>query len=242
MSVPNSFSAGSTIESAAMNANFSDVSSEITNSLPRDGQAGMTGQFKAASGTGAQPGISFSSDTDTGFYRKAANTIGIVAGGTEIGTISADGITGAAYFPAGTTMLFVMAAVPTGWTRITTHNDKALRIVSSVGAGAGGSLAFSSVLTNRTILEANLPSHTHTFSATTSSNGAHTHTYLAPNSSATNTATGGGGSRVVDVIGTFTDSQGAHTHTVSGTSGAAGSGTAMSFAIQYVDALIGEKD
>jgi len=225
-----------------MNANFSDISSEITNSLPRDGQAAMTGQFKAATGTAALPGMAFGSDPDSGFYRKASNTIGISVGGVEVGTISSDGITGGTYFPTNTTMLFVMAAVPTGWTRVTTHNDKALRIVSSVGAGSGGSATFSAVLTNRTILEANLPSHTHTFSATTSSDGAHQHTYLSPNTSSTNTTTGGGGSRLVDAVGALTDSQGAHTHTVSGTTSAVGSGTAMNFAIQYVDALIGSKD
>lgn len=247
-SIPNSFSSGTTIESSAMNANFSDVASEITGSLPRDGQAAMTGQLKAASGTVGAPGITFGADSDTGFYRKSSNTIGVVVGGAEIGTISSTGITNAAgailgpSIPTGTAMLFVQAAAPTGWTRVTTHNDKALRIVSSVGGGSGGGTAFSSVFTNRTILEANLPSHTHSFSATTSSSGAHQHTYTAPNTSSTNTTTGGGGSRLVDAIGTLTDSQGTHTHTVSGTTGSIGSGTAMNFAVQYVDALICTKD
>src|SRR5210317_526087 len=45
-------------------------------------------------------------------------------------------------FPAGTSMLFQQTAAPTGWTKQTTHNDKALRIVTGT-VGTGGSSAFS---------------------------------------------------------------------------------------------------
>lgn len=46
--------------------------------------------------------------------------------------------------PTGTKMLFVQTAAPTGWTKDTTHNDKALRVVSGT-AGSGGTGAFSTV-------------------------------------------------------------------------------------------------
>ena len=46
--------------------------------------------------------------------------------------------------PAGTVMLFIQASAPVGWTKLTTQNDKALRIVSgSTGGSAGGSLGLS---------------------------------------------------------------------------------------------------
>lgn len=106
MSVPNTFSSGTTIASADVNANFTDFASEITGSLPRDGQAAMTGQMKAASGTVAAPAITFGSDTDTGFYRKAADTIGIVAAGAEVGTIGTSGMTD----PSG----LAVVGLPTG--------------------------------------------------------------------------------------------------------------------------------
>lgn len=52
----------------------------------------------------------------------------------------------AATFPAGTKLLFHQAAAPTGWTKQTTVNDAALRVVSgSTGGGTGGSLAFSTL-------------------------------------------------------------------------------------------------
>ena len=91
-SIPNTFNSGTTISSSAVNANSSDIASEITNSLPRDGQASMTGQFKASTGSAAAPGITFGADLDTGFYRKASGSIGVVSDGTEIGVFSADGL------------------------------------------------------------------------------------------------------------------------------------------------------
>ena len=52
-----------------------------------------------------------------------------------------DGLLGA---EPGTRMLFQQTAAPTGWTKDTTHNDKALRIVSGT-ASSGGTLSFSTV-------------------------------------------------------------------------------------------------
>ena len=48
----------------------------------------------------------------------------------------------------GSTMVFVQAAAPTGWTQVTTYNDYALRIVSGA-TGTGGSVNFSSVFSFR---------------------------------------------------------------------------------------------
>ena len=48
-------------------------------------------------------------------------------------------------FPSGTSMLFQQTSAPTGWTKQTTHNDKAIRLVTG-SVGTGGSNAFSSAL------------------------------------------------------------------------------------------------
>ena len=238
MSIINSFSANTTIESAKVNANFTDIASEITGSLPRNGEAGMTGQFKAADGTSALPGITFSSDPDLGFYRVSANVMGVG------GTLTSNGTNKYDAFPAGTALVFNQTNAPTGWTKDTTHNNKALRLVNGT-VSSGGSTAFTSVFTSRTIAEANLPSHTHSFSATTSSNGAKNTTLYWTE--------GGGSSGSGRLSNISTSSAGAdgsvtfagadaHTHTVSGTSGATGSGTALDFAVQYVDVVICTKD
>src|SRR5262245_4467957 len=164
--IPTSFTPGTTISSPATNANNADIGSELTNSLPRDGQAGMTGQFKSANGSVDAPGTSFGSDLDCGFYRIGADNIGYAIGGATVLDIAASGlgVTGALSatsaitkngvavecFAAGTVMLFVQTSAPTGWTKGSTHNDKALRLVTGA-AGAGGSTAFTTVFASRTI-------------------------------------------------------------------------------------------
>lgn len=69
-------------------------------------------------------------------------------------------------FPAGTTTLFYQAAAPLGWTKLTTQNDKALRVVSGSGGVSGGTNSFSSVMAqtvvgNTTLSTAQLSSHSH---------------------------------------------------------------------------------
>jgi hypothetical protein len=51
--------------------------------------------------------------------------------------------------PAGTVMLFYQAAAPTGWTQVTTQNNKALRVVSGTGGGTGGTVAFTTAFTSQ---------------------------------------------------------------------------------------------
>jgi hypothetical protein len=247
MSLPNTISAGQTISASPVQANFSDISSEITGSLPRDGQAAMTGQLKASSGTVAAPGISFSSDTDTGFYRKTGDTIGVVAGGSEVGTISTSGFVNAAgnpltAIPSGTVMIFAQTTAPTGWTKSTAHNDKALRVVSGT-ASSGGSTAFTSVFAARTIQQANLPNETLT--GTTSTGGAHTHTVAATFSSAFRLDGGNSGyyQQGSGNSSFSTSSSGSHSHTFTTSSINGGvTQTAVDFAVQYVDVILAAKD
>ena len=71
-----------------------------------------------------------------------------VVGGTEtiVGvTASASGNP----IPSGTKMLFVQTAAPTGWTKDTTHNDKALRVVSGT-ASSGGTVDFTTAFASKT--------------------------------------------------------------------------------------------
>ena len=122
IAVTNSFSPNTTAESAKVNANFSDTAAEITNSLPRDGQAGMTGQMKAANGTPGAPGLTFGSDPDTGFFRKSGNVIGISCGGVEIGSFDASGLIDVLGvrvngIPTGAWMGWDALTAPTGWVR-----------------------------------------------------------------------------------------------------------------------------
>ena len=46
--------------------------------------------------------------------------------------------------PQSTVSIFFQGSAPTGWTKSTTHNDKALRVVSGTGGGSAGSISFTS--------------------------------------------------------------------------------------------------
>jgi len=65
---------------------------------------------------------------------------------------------------AATVLMFYQASAPTGWTKVTTQNDKALRVVSGTGGGAGGTRSLSSAVTgDHTLTIAEMPSHHHQF-------------------------------------------------------------------------------
>jgi hypothetical protein len=78
-------------------------------------------------------------------------------------------IAGANYpnlIPAGTAMLFAQTNAPTGWTKVTTHDNKALRVVSgaaSSGGTTGFTAAFNTSFTSdgTTLTESQIPSHRH---------------------------------------------------------------------------------
>ena len=151
--------------------------------------------------------------------------------------VSGSNVTGTV-FPSGTLMLFQQTAAPTGWTKQTTHNDKTLRVVSGT-ASSGGTTAFTSVFTSRT--PAGTVANT-TLSA--SQLGNHTHYYVAPSSYTTNLyANGAGGKLSPNVPGP--SGVGANTGGINEGSGSAHNhgftGTAMDFAVQYVDLIIASK-
>lgn len=128
-------------------------------------------------------------------------------------------------FAAGTVMLFVQSTAPTGWTKSTAHNDKALRIVSGT-AGSGGTVAFSTAFASGstgafTLSTAEMPSHTHTIGGT-----------FTNYQSAGSTQAGSGTAGFVN-----------NTVTTSGSSGSGGSHShSLSLAVQYVDAIIATKN
>lgn len=239
------FSPSTPALSADVNSVLADIAAEITNSLAKDGQTVMTGQIKAADGSASAPGVAFGSDLNTGAYRISADTVGFAAGGAEIFRFNSSGIalasgktlTGSNAFATGTKMLFIQTAAPTGWTKDTTHDNKALRIVSGT-AGTGGSVAFTTAFASQAVTGT-----TNGTALTTAQIPAHTHT-----TAISYTTTGGGGSSrrwygqtgTLDIVGSddkvssSVGSGDAHTH--------AFTGTAINLAVSYVDTIIATKD
>lgn len=78
-SIINTFVPNTTILSSAVNQNFSDIATGLSNVLTRDGQAGMTAALKLINGTIGAPSLTFTSDTATGMYLPATGVLGLVA-------------------------------------------------------------------------------------------------------------------------------------------------------------------
>lgn len=138
--------------------------------------------------------------------------------------LNSDGIA----FATATAVLFQQTAAPTGWTKATTHNDKALRLTSGV-VGSGGTLAWGSTFGSRalsgtvgatTLAIGNIPAHHHTINNANGTVGAASGGVAAADSYPGNTGDTGGGT--------------SHTHSLSM--------TALDLDIQYVDVIIATKN
>lgn len=108
-----------TISSAAMNSDLSDIGTALTGSLARDGQGGMTAVLPLNT-----TGFTYTNDTNTGMYRSGSDAQAIKCGGTDIievttsganvvGSISQNGFNvlpiGFGPFPC------ILTTAPSGW-------------------------------------------------------------------------------------------------------------------------------
>jgi hypothetical protein len=158
--------------------------------------------------------------------------------------------------PQSSVAVFYQSSAPTGWTKVTTHNDKALRVVSGTGGGFGyggvsgaGGVTFSSAFPsnlknlsipisitaniagtvgNTTLSVSQIPDHTHdSLTGGTSSASSGGSSFRTPG----NTATGG----VVSPGGTG----GSHNHPWSGSVGITSTATgSLDLRVQYIDVII----
>jgi hypothetical protein len=147
--------------------------------------------------------------------------------------------------PAGTVILFYQAAAPTGWTQVTTQNDKALRVVSGTGGTTGGTTAFSSVFTNQTVSTTISTSISGTTGATTLSTSqipSHTHSYTAVTGSGSGNAESSGAYSFGGADTGATGGGGSHTHSFSGSGSGSGTSSAVTLNVQYINIIICSKD
>lgn len=85
------FVAGTTIKSADMNTDLSDIATAITQSLATTGVSSMTGPIKCADGSLAAPSLTLASDITTGWYKSASGTWTYVGSGVSIMSLSPTG-------------------------------------------------------------------------------------------------------------------------------------------------------
>lgn len=174
------------------------------------------------------------------------SSVAFVSPSTNGNVLTANGTTwvssvpaaGGTTIPTGTVILFYQAAAPTGFTQVTTQNNKALRVVSGTGGGTGGSVVFTTAFASQavsgsvgtsgatTLSEAQLASHTHTSPA--GDNSMYGGSYFVGQGAFYGTSPYASGA---------TGGNASHTHT-----GGTFTGTAINLAVQYIDIILASKD
>ncbi len=152
------------------------------------------GDPSAASGTGFAYTKDDGGDTEY-FYRDDSG---------NVVQITEDGSLAISVFPSGTKMLFVQEAAPSGWTKDTDQNDKALRVVSGT-PGTGGATGFTSVFgsgkatVSYTLLAADIPAHVHTVVTAGTGSGAIISANMSGGTAKDTSSVGGGGGHAHDL-------------------------------------------
>jgi hypothetical protein len=169
-------------------------------------------------------------------------------------------------FPTGTRMLFQQTSAPTGWTKDTTINNRALRVVSGA-VGSGGSIDFDVAFASRgfsgstssetvtgtvgshALTTAQIPSHTHYVASPgpTDSAALSNANYVDYNYGSYTTGNNNyilRGTSVAPSIGVASYNGGGegHTHTFSGGAHAHTFSGSIDMAVKYVDLIIASKD
>tara|TARA_B100002019_G_scaffold227190_1_gene200309 strand:+ start:18 stop:536 length:519 start_codon:yes stop_codon:yes gene_type:complete len=144
-------------------------------------------------------------------------------------------------FAQGTNAIFFQASAPSGWAKNTSHNNKALRVVTGSGGGSGGSNSFTSAFPSSKPISGNFPISGTVGNHTLTSNELPSHTHanggsvtLSPGGG--DVRSGGGWSRSTPNTGNNTTNASAHNHPFS--SGSASFSANVNLAVQYVDVLI----
>lgn len=155
---------GTTIQPTWANTTLSDLATEVTNSLDRNGRGAMLAPLQCSNGTVAAPALTFASDPDTGMYRIGANNLGVAASGAKVldvattglgvtGTLSVSGVTTVADGTVSAPGVSFSGDANTGIYRIGANNlaiaADATKIVdvTSSGVAVTGTLSSTGVLT-----------------------------------------------------------------------------------------------
>lgn len=129
----NPVTAGNTITASWANTTLTDLGSEITNSLDRNGKGAMLAPLQCVPGSVSAPGVTFSNDSDTGVYRIGANNPGMAAGGVKAQEWATTGAT----FPLAVTIAGVLTADGGVVATNSTTNSDAITATGN-GTGQGG--------------------------------------------------------------------------------------------------------
>lgn len=118
------------ISSNWANTTLSDLSTAMTDSLSRSGEGSMLAGLKLFDGTIGAPGMTWGTETTSGFYRAGAGDFRFAIGGVDVWTIVAGGLSfGLANGSAASPSLFFTSDTDTGIYRAAANQ---------IGLSAGG--------------------------------------------------------------------------------------------------------
>jgi hypothetical protein len=221
-----------------------------------------TGSFTlnvAPTGHGANA-VPITQGSHTMVYNQSDKCVDVL--GSKVGTTattyfgSGANLTGIDIIPAGSLMLFQQTSAPTGWTKATAHDNKALRVVTG-SESSGGSNTFAAAFnTNQTVSGTT----SSTSVSITGSTAGHSITQAElPNVTLTTSqkcktedigplnrgSSSGGGAGYETISVPLGGSGTAHTHGVGSLAGGAHTHTfsdTFNLDVQYVDVIICSKD
>jgi hypothetical protein len=132
--VGNPVVAGTAISADVANATNADLASMIEDSLSRSGKGGMNSPMQFGSGSDANPSITFTADTNTGFYLPADADIGVAINGSKIMDVIATGVSVAGNIDVSGNLnvVGVVNAVPYAVSAVSTGDTTALYINPAV--------------------------------------------------------------------------------------------------------------
>jgi hypothetical protein len=238
-----------TLDNARTTASSSNGASTV---VARDTNGSFSANVVTAttfSGSGASISSINASNLSSGTVATArlasgtANSSTYLRGDQTWATISSGGTV----IPAGTVMLFQQTSAPTGFTKLTDLDNRALRVVSGT-AGTGGSVGFTSAFTSQsvtgtvgtsgatTLATSQIPSHDHANGVSSDVDWGQVYYNISGSGKSGRFGMAPGGSGIQGATSS-TGGGGSHTH-----SGGSFSGNAINLAVQYVDVIRASKD
>ena len=184
---------------------------------------GVTGVLPIANGgtnstaTATAGGVGYGTGTANAYTAAGTSNQVLISNGASAPSFTTLGGAGISEFPSGTALLFQQTTAPTGWTKITTTNDAALRIVSG-SVTTGGTVGFTTAFASQAVSG----SVAATASTVATGSVADTASTVATGSVAATASTTAGGTNSSGAVSatTLTTAQiPSHTHGYSGNTG-----------------------